>query len=267
MDQHCESDLLKKTLVDMLRTLDIMCKKKGIRYVIVAGTLLGAVRHGGFIPWDDDIDIAMSRADYERFIICSDELEKESLYFKCFEKDENYYMPFGKICKRGTLYVTELDPDQKNEVFIDVFPLDKASDPNSIELKIQNYIVKGTKAVIIRKKGIKLKSTSITVRILQIVLFLFSAKKLMKLQQYMMKKQNKHVDFEYLVNFGSNYNYKKQTMREEVYFPPSEVEFEGIKVLSPALTEDYLRQLYGNNYMELPPAEKRRTHQIVQLKV
>lgn len=265
MVQDEKQNQLKKELVKMLEEIDIFCRHNNIKYFIAGGTMLGAVRHGGFIPWDDDIDIVMLRSDYENFIIKSSKLLDKGLFFKCRTTDKEYYLPFGKICKIGTLYVTDLDQNQKNEIFIDVFPLDKAEHPNSKKLKIQSTLVKALKAVIIRKKGLSLNQTTFSVKFLQFIFLPFSINTLMNWQEKIMKFNNNHSDYNFLVNLGSNYHYRKQTMEKSVYLPEKRIAFEDIEVSCPNQPDIFLRTLYGDNYMEIPPLEKRISHNITEL--
>ena len=185
MEREDQLQQLKETILAIMCEIDKLCSEHDIRYIIVGGTALGAVRHKGFIPWDDDLDIAMPREDYDRFIELSKEYFPKDLYLRDFSNDESYYLPFGKVCKKGTKYVTELDSEltDSNEVFVDIFPLDNAESPTSGILALQAKIVKGLKAVIIRKKKMQLQSTSLSVRILQVLLAPFSAAQLMKWQK------------------------------------------------------------------------------------
>ena len=256
---------LRKTLIYILDEIDKVCKKNSISYFLVAGTLLGAVRHKGFIPWDDDLDIAMTRDDYVKFEkVCKIEFPKD-LYLKNRNTDPGYYLPFGKVCKRGTTYITDIDSEElDSEIFVDVFPLDYEKQEGSLFQTIQGKLVKALKAVIIRKRGIKTKSTSFGVRILELLLLPFSLNYLMFLQEKIMILSN-NKKYSYLANLGSNYHYKKQTMPKGFYLPPECILFEGKKYLAPAKTKKYLERLYGNDYMKLPPYEKRITHNIIRL--
>ena len=266
-DHDEQLEKLKRSLIGIVLEIDRICRDNDLKYVIVGGTLLGAIRHKGFIPWDDDLDIAMPREDYNRFIRLSRELLPEDLYFRCFETDRNYYLPFGKVCKKGTTYVTELDSDQTkdNEIFVDVFPLDRASGPSSVLLKLRAHLVKGLKAVIIRKKGLNIKKTSPQVRLLQALFHFFPTEKLMAMQQKAMEMGSDRGS--YYTNLGSNYHYQKQTMPTDVYFPARTVTFEGRELQAPGDYEYYLNRIYGAGYMELPPVEKRVAHRIVSLNV
>lgn len=268
LQENRQLDSLKQALTGILVEIDAICRRHGLRYVLAGGTALGAVRHGGFIPWDDDLDIAMPRADYDRFLEIAGRELPSDLYFRCFKTDPDYYLPFGKVCRRNTSYVTELDSEltEDNEIFVDVFPLDSAASPTSALLKLRATLVKGLKAVVIRKKKMHLQSTSGKVRLIQILFAPFSCRTLMRWQENVMRWQGKK-STEYLTNLGSNYHYVKQTMPESMYFPAREVAFEGRQFMAPGKLEDFLTRLYGMNYMELPPLEKRVTHQIRKLVV
>jgi len=113
----------------ILKALDRFCTEHGIRYALAYGTLLGAVRHKGFIPWDDDIDIMMLRPDYERFI---KEFHAEGLKLYCPETDDNCWLAFARLCDTEKTLVRSLmpwiNPKEESGLWIDIFPLDPVPD-------------------------------------------------------------------------------------------------------------------------------------------
>ena len=140
-------DAIHAVELDMLKAVADLCEKYDIRYTLYCGTLLGAVRHGGFIPWDDDIDIAMPLKDYRRFQEVADELPSR---FVCDHPDNNpkYYLPWMKIKANGT---TSLDPwyaalDMHWGLFLDIYPFVGAASTER-GIRLQNWILKTVKRI------------------------------------------------------------------------------------------------------------------------
>ncbi len=117
--------------LELLCEIDRICRKRDIAYRLIGGTLLGAVRHGGFIPWDDDADVALFRADYERFReACKTELDETRFYFQDQETTPGYRWGYGKLRRRDTLFVRLGQENMPYEqgIFVDLFPSDYLPD-------------------------------------------------------------------------------------------------------------------------------------------
>lgn len=125
-----EREQLKKVqgvLLDILKEVRRVCDENGIRYFLCCGTFLGAVRHQGFIPWDDDLDIGMLREDYERFCAVAPGALGEGFCLQSWYTDENYGLPFAKVRMKNTLYQeAKRSRYKENGFFIDIFPFDYA---------------------------------------------------------------------------------------------------------------------------------------------
>ena len=131
--QQCEIDILKQ--------VDRICKKYNLQYFAIGGTALGAVRHGGFIPWDDDIDIGMRRKDYEKFLTIAKNELPEGYYLQNFYTEPNTPFYFTKIRKDGTKFVEYYlkDYDIHHGIFVDIFPFDHI--PNNPQIEKIHYWV------------------------------------------------------------------------------------------------------------------------------
>lgn len=117
---------LQLRMLQILKAFDATCAEHGLHYGIFAGSLIGAVRHKGFIPWDDDMDVLMPRPDYERFIAHCAEWLPEPYEFVCGENDVNYPLPFGKLQDSSTTLIERRHLSYLGGIYVDVFPLDAA---------------------------------------------------------------------------------------------------------------------------------------------
>lgn len=123
----------KQIELEILDYIDTLCKKHNINYIINYGTLIGAVRHEGFIPWDDDIDLSMPREDYQRFINIFQK-EKSKYELLSLETDKNYFNNFIKITDSTTKIIdTRNTKTYESGIFIDIFPMDRFDDPKVID--------------------------------------------------------------------------------------------------------------------------------------
>ena len=167
-----------------------ICEKHSIRYTAVAGTVLGAVRHNGYIPWDDDFDIAMPRKDYEKFIEkAKDELD-DRFFLQNYETEPTCINYFTKVRRNGTLFVQESDVsvNMHKGIFVDIFPLDNLPKASFMRkffrfrqvIIYQFYIAKTTKGTMGDSKSFKGKIRRLTRGVLHVITVLFSKKKLYK---------------------------------------------------------------------------------------
>lgn len=261
---------LQLTELEILNEIHRICTENNLTYFLVGGTLLGAVRHKGFIPWDDDLDVAMPRNDYNRFLkICETELNGK-YYLHSISTDEEYWLPFSKIRKKNTLFdeanISHLDVPKG--IYVDVFPLDDEFKENSLEKKLRTKLLKSLNSIIVNKKRFyanKKKTFKTVIR--NIVTFLFSPFSIKKIQSFQIRlmSKNNNKGGKYYANYGSNYDPIKQTMPKSVYEPARLIEFEKNLYSAPNDYEYMLKRIYGDKYMQLPPEEKRVTHKPVRI--
>ena len=264
-----ENDILRRlqlTEVEILKEVVRICKENKLQYFLIGGTLLGAIRHKVFIPWDDDLDIAMPRKDYEKLLkLCEKELDSK-YYLHSYYSDREYWLPFAKIRKNGTVFEDEhiTSINSHKGIYIDVFPLDNANMQQSLIQDIQAKIVKRISNLVVQKRGLNVAEPGLVTKIILNMLKPIKLQSLTKFQTKVMS-YNGGNDSEYHINLGSNYNYIKQTIPKEKYYPPIKVEFEGEFYNAPNDWDYVLKRIYGD-YMKLPPEDKRVTHNPVRLK-
>ncbi len=254
---------LHKTQVEILDEIVKICRKNEINYFLIGGTLLGAKRHKGFIPWDDDLDIAMPRKDYEKFLkIAKQEINNDRFIIDDCKGNKKYWQPFAKVRMKNTIYQERFvkESEIENGIWVDIFPLDNTKKENSSTLKLQWKIILSLRKLTLNKVNSKEKNIFKT-----ILALITNANLNARLTTIIMKMQNKG-ESKYFMNFGSQYGIKKQVHPKDKYLPAKELEFEGKRYNVPNDYEYVLKKIYGNNYMELPPEEKRVTHNPMKIK-
>lgn len=252
--------------LEMLEEVDRICKKCNINYNIIAGTLLGAVRHGGYIPWDDDADVALLRPEYEKFRkACKTELDTTRFYFQDHRNTKGYRWGYGKLRRKGTLFLREHQEHMpyKQGIFIDIFPLDNVSD-NYVTRSIQNFQCFCVRKVLWSKVGkvadnrkIKRFVYSILARIPEKVIFNYYHKMIHNYN----KKETRMVRILTFPTPNSEWGYYRCWYENSVDTVFEGKTFQGIKDY-----DSYLSFKFGN-YMELPPEEKRKVHPVSELRI
>jgi lipopolysaccharide cholinephosphotransferase len=239
-------------LVDMLIEIDKICRRHNIQYWLDCGTLLGAVRHGGFIPWDDDLDIAMPTEDLSRFIeIAPKELPK-NLFLQNRSSDPNYYCSFNKIRDNNSLCITpgtDFSKEYNKGLFIDIFEV--LPYPN-VSPHLQKTIMRWYKKIDLfmhNKQEVTLKNHLAAISFPFINLGLNCLWGILNLGKKNKLGYEKHFSF-----YGNSYT-------KDMVFPLKDISFEGHTFLGPANPDCYLTCIYGD-YMEIPPKEKRRIHNV-----
>jgi len=245
--------------LQILEEVDRICKKHNITYYLGEGTLLGAIRHKGFIPWDDDIDILMIRDDYEKFLkIAPVEIDK-NFQIQHSSTIKKYWSPFIKVRLLNTSFFRQshiAHLTKNNGPLLDIFPLDNVPKKDSLGQYFQSFKIRYLR----RRLMYKLKARypkKIKGYIMRFNTYFMSVKFIHKqLNKTFIKYNNE--DNKYIVNLASYYNYKKQTLPKEYYGKPRYVDFEGMKRPIPKEAEKILTSIYGD-YMTPPPIEKQNS--------
>lgn len=266
-----EADILRKVQLvqlEMLYEIDRVCRENDIRYFLHCGTFLGAVRHKGFIPWDDDLDVAMLREDYDRFRAIAPEKLKACYCFQDWHTDERYALPFGKLRKRNTYYLeAKSAPLAENGFYVDIFPIDPlpAGEREQERLKYQ----------LLNLFRVKLMKSRFTPWMEEDRV---NWKKLIGYTPYLLA--SKLVSHQWLIRHydalvaavpEGEWVYEQSALPKPNYFRRSWIQEQGLYPFEdgtfpgPKDYDSYLTALYGD-YMTPPPeGERENRHQIIKL--
>ena len=254
------------TELEMLVEVDRICKKCGIHYNIIAGTLLGAVRHGGFIQWDDDADIAMLRTEYEKFRkACKTELDHTRFEFQDHRNTKGYRWGYGKIRRKNTLFLREHQEHMPyfQGIFIDIFPLDSVPD-NYLMRSIQNFECFCVRKVLWSKVG-KISEKNFLKRKIYKILAQIPEREIFRYYHHMIHRTNrKKTRMVRILMFptpNSEYGYYRCWYENSADIVFEGVAFQGIKDY-----DSYLSFKFGE-YKKLPPIEMRKVHPVSDLQL
>ena len=250
----------------MLVDFDRVCRKFNIKYSILGGTILGAVRHKGFIPWDDDADIGMLREEYEKFKLVASELNPKICYFQDNTRDSEYRWGYGKLRRTGTQYVRcgQEHLKCKTGIFIDIFPLDDV--PNSIILQMfQDFYCFCCRKILWSEVGKKTNTgllriwySVLSIIPISIVFYL--------LRLYSSRSNNNSCNLVRTLCYTSiGKLYYKHSLKQRYGLPKRwfldcvEYDFENTKLMGSRDYDEVLSFWFGD-YMQPPPPEKRQQH-------
>lgn len=253
---------IKELLLEEMRYIDIFCQRNQINYFLIGGSLLGAVRHNGYIPWDDDIDIGMLRKDYERFIHL---FSQDNGIYQLINADttKGFYLPFTKISDIRTIVVEDVKNSIPIGISVDLFPFDNCPNDDSFEsacnfaksVSIQRDIlaIKNLKP----RHGRGIIKNTITV----LAQFIFKPISYEFLIKTIHRKISRYIDADskYVAElsympYGNREIYEKEWLENTIRLP-----FEEYTFSAPLCYDKFLRNTFGN-YMQLPSVEQRITH-------
>ncbi len=255
---------LQKKLLETFSWLVKYLEENNLRYYMICGTMLGAVRHEGFIPWDDDIDIAMPRKDYDRFI----ELMKNPIEHYVVESyktgNKDYCYSSAKFYDLETTMIEQKKRKVKRGVYIDIFSLDGIG--NTLEESYANYKKIDRANMLLEMKTAKRRKGRVwwknLASVLGYILPVSSQRLIRKIDK--LCAEHDFDDYNYVGHLKSSAR-KDEILLKELYGTPTLYNFEGLKVYGPEKYDEYLTALFGD-WRKLPPEEKRvSNHEFVYL--
>lgn len=255
-------------MLDMLKVLVRLFEEYNIKYYMIGGTILGAVRHKGFIPWDDDIDLAIPRNDYDRFLSIAKGILPESMILRTYNDDSYHHYYFArvvdsryKILRKGSL------KEREEELWIDIFPLDGLPRNKArcllhkaklLSLKVRYHFASFDKVNLKRPNRPLYQKMIINAYLRWPFKTKEDYKPILDRIDHLLKKVPLEESDYYMEFMGSSIPFR-ETCTKEQYGEGKLYDFEDIKLVGPSDAEFYLSHVYGD-YMMLPPKEKRNYH-------
>lgn len=263
---------LHSTLVEILDYVYGVCEEHGLTCLLVYGTALGAYRHDGFIPWDDDVDVAMPRDDYNKFLQIMKEKKDDLFELQNEDNEKNYFLGFAKVRKKNTVFIESIAEKlyQNNGIYIDIFPLEYVENPNTVGYKLKQILIEyllhilrvsACKELYKQKKG---RLGYCLEWLISLPAMIIPRKKLVKMLNAAMAGKTPREKANYLAQYDTARS--GQVMPYSTYLPAKKHIYEGKYYNIPNEIEAYLTRIYGDTFMELPPEEKRHTHEPIELK-
>lgn len=255
---------LQLKLLEMAKYIDKLCKENDIEYYLAYGSCLGAVRHNGFIPWDDDFDIAMTYENYKKFCkVCKDKLDTDTYFLQNMETEPNFYLSFAKLRNIKTVLIEESnkDCDITYGVYIDIFPI-VGIPKNKLKkswLKINRAFVLSANRNVINNKILK--------GIFNIILKIFKKERIIRFCTKQVTKYSCNDCEEWNSIFDGD-GFQIGYTTKDIMGQPKYVKFEDTVFPIPEQYDKYLKNLYGD-YMQVPSEEqiKFKEHTAVKIEL
>lgn len=247
---------LQERMVPLLEAFDTMCRRHGLTYWIWAGTQLGAARHGGFIPWDDDMDVAMPREDYDRLVANASRWLPEPLQMVCAQTDSRYPFPFGKIQDTSTTLVERAHMPYVGGIYMDVFPVDGVPSGRLARWRAftQYEYYKRILYLLYRDPYRHGRGPSSWIPLLVRRIYTLSG-----VQRRINRLLHRH-PYRSAATVADYDDGSRGAMPRRVLEGQARTRFEGREVSGVPHPEQYLAQKYGPDYLTPPPGPKRRSH-------
>ncbi|MQW22026.1 MULTISPECIES: phosphorylcholine transferase LicD [unclassified Lactococcus] len=263
--KQIKNEELKSIQLEMIHYIDQVCRKNKIEYSISAGTLLGAVKYQGYIPWDDDIDIMLTRSNYEKLItlLLAQKPEKFSLLHY---KERPTYLPMAKLYNNQTFFTSTLDNlNSGTGVFIDIFPVDQLPNDQREGERFKKEIRREVTHLTASRHGLAYASSEkLLYAIIKSVLWLPSHLRYLGKNSMLAEKVDLHMQ-KYNGSDGIYCNYVFSPPKHMAYFDKSifahyeDIQFEELVLRKIVDHEPFLVELYGN-WKSLPKSNKIRNH-------
>ncbi|MCF0117438.1 MAG: LicD family protein [Bacilli bacterium] len=255
---------LQKVEFDLLKKFIEVCEKNNLKYYLIGGTCLGAVRHKGFIPWDDDIDVGMPRPDYDKFCKIAEKEFTNDIFFQSWKTDKNFPYNFSKLRNSNTTYIegSFKFTNMNHGVWIDIFPIDGVckKKPNFyMEWRVvASWVLMFFSAARCWTRVPRLDKHFLTDILLDILLFpmlLLNIGHWHNRVNERKMKRHKWSKCNYVANYqGCTIGH--EIIEKNIFGDGTSLTFEGLTVNVPSDYDNYLKHIYGD-YMKLPPVEKR----------
>lgn len=258
---------IQEKLLKMLGWFHCYCHENNLTYYIVGGSMLGAVRHGGFIPWDDDIDVVLPRPDYERLLSLFTEKNDHYILESPYTGNADYYYTYAKLYDTDTTLTEKTKRNCRRGIYIDVFPLDgvgkseKEVNKNFLKVdRINMFLMTRTCAITRRRSFLKNVAIAFSSLIPSCVV---------NDHDLVLRVDKAAASFgyensTYVANLMGAYR-KREVMEKRIFGRPTEYKFENIVVNGVEHYDEFLTHIYGD-WHKLPPEEKRKTaHEYVEI--